>query len=182
MATIKEKLEVNTSDVITATQKLLEGLSDRKGQFVWKQLTAEGGDFVAFVTADDESAYPDGGTQDGYWYELVEEGVSGIDMGEITPSKDTTSISFPTSLTAVPSALLMYTATRSAGEYEIGMLFLTNHDMTASYGWYGIRLANSGGSLNKTIRNYVSYSNGSLKVDIGSMFSGSITYKWLAIV
>ena len=46
------------------------------GQFVWKQLTAEGGEFVAFVTADDVNSYPNGGTQDGYWYELVEEGFS----------------------------------------------------------------------------------------------------------
>lgn len=63
--------------------QIINGVN-KEGQFVWKQLTAEGGDFVAFVTADDENSYPNGGEQDGYWYELVVEGVSGIDYGEIT--------------------------------------------------------------------------------------------------
>lgn len=31
------------------------------------------GDFVDFVVSDNESAYPDGGTQDGYWYEKLVE-------------------------------------------------------------------------------------------------------------
>lgn len=31
------------------------------------------GDFVDFVVSDTESAYPDGGTQDGYWYEKFNE-------------------------------------------------------------------------------------------------------------
>lgn len=75
MATIKEMFEGNTAGVNTATE-LLKVLGDREGQYVWKQLTAEGGDFVAFVTADDEGSYPDGAMLDGYWYELVEEGSS----------------------------------------------------------------------------------------------------------
>ncbi len=73
MATIKEMFEGNTAGVITATE-LLKELGDREGRFVWKQFTAKGGDFVAYVTADDESSYPNSGTQDGYWYELVIEG------------------------------------------------------------------------------------------------------------
>lgn len=71
MATIKEMLTANTADILEATE-LLKVLGDREGQFVWKQLTAEDGDFVAFVTADDENSYPNGGMQDGYWYELVD--------------------------------------------------------------------------------------------------------------
>ena len=45
------------------------------GQYVWKKLTAQGGDFIDFVVSDQSTAYPDGGTQDGYWYEKVVEGV-----------------------------------------------------------------------------------------------------------
>lgn len=70
MATLKEMFELNTEQIVEATE-LLKELSDREGAYVWKQLTAEGGDFVAYVTADDSASYPDGGTQDGYWYELV---------------------------------------------------------------------------------------------------------------
>ena len=39
------------------------------GQYVWKKLTAEGGELVNYVINDDETAYPDGAEQDGYWYE-----------------------------------------------------------------------------------------------------------------
>lgn len=46
------------------------------GLYVWKKLTAQGGDFVDFVVSDSESAYPDGGTQDGYWYEKVSERIT----------------------------------------------------------------------------------------------------------
>lgn len=47
-----------------------------EGQFVWKKLTAEGGDFVDYVISSDSEAYPDGGELDGYWYEMVEEGMN----------------------------------------------------------------------------------------------------------
>ena len=132
MATIKEQLEGHTSDIITATQKLLEDLSDREGQYVWKQLTAEGGDFVAFVTADDENSYPNKGTQDGFYYELLSqpvdlasepdliannirkgvdifgvigamsEGVSGIDYGKVTITNEVRTIQVFHNLGAIP--------------------------------------------------------------------------------
>lgn len=89
MATIKEQFELNTENVNLATE-LLKVLSDRAGRYVWKQLTAEGGDFVAFVTADSEDSYPDGGTQDGAYYvkfdpataiaENIREGISIFDI------------------------------------------------------------------------------------------------------
>ena len=88
MATLKEIFEGNTSKVLEATE-LLKVLGDREGQFVWKQLTAEGGDFIAFVTADNENSYPNGGTQDGYWYELVEEGITLDSIGITRYAVDT---------------------------------------------------------------------------------------------
>ena len=68
--TFGQIFDQHTDDII-ATTELLKELADREGQYVWKQLTAQNGDFVAFVTADDEGSYPNGGTQDGYWYERV---------------------------------------------------------------------------------------------------------------
>ena len=67
---IKELLDSNTSKVLEATE-LLKALSDREGQYVWKKLTAKGGDFIDFVVADSENSYPNYGELDGYWYELV---------------------------------------------------------------------------------------------------------------
>lgn len=39
--------------------------------------------FIDYVVSDDENAYPDGGKQDGYWYERVSEGLSADEC--ITP-------------------------------------------------------------------------------------------------
>ena len=71
---IKEIFESNTDKIDIATQ-LLSELSDREGRYVWKKLTAQNGTFVDYVTADSADAYPNGGTQDGFWYELVKEGI-----------------------------------------------------------------------------------------------------------
>lgn len=72
---VKEIFERNTVIVAQATE-LLNQLNDRSGQYLWHQLTAENGDFVAYVTADDPDAYPNGAEQDGYWYEFVGDGTS----------------------------------------------------------------------------------------------------------
>ena len=40
------------------------------GLYVWKKLTAQGGDLIYFVVSDNETTYPDGGMQGGYYYEL----------------------------------------------------------------------------------------------------------------
>ena len=71
---IKEIFESVTDKIDLATE-LLSELSDREGQYVWKKLTAQNGTFVDYVTADSADAYPNGGMQDGYWYELVKEGI-----------------------------------------------------------------------------------------------------------
>ena len=63
---------------IDAILSMAEGLpryAKPEGMYVWKKLTAEGGEFVDFVVSDIETTYPNGGMQDGYWYEMVEEGV-----------------------------------------------------------------------------------------------------------
>ena len=52
-----------------------KGGGKKSGVYAWKKLTAEGGYFVDFVVSDQETAYPDGGTQDGYWYEKVVDGI-----------------------------------------------------------------------------------------------------------
>lgn len=45
------------------------------GSFGINSSATKQGSFIEFVVADNASAYPDGGTQGGYWYEKVVEGV-----------------------------------------------------------------------------------------------------------
>ena len=73
-----EDLTDTVADQTTAVEELMKMVSRKiamnngEGQYVWKKLTAEGGDFIDFVVSADTGAYPNGGTQDGYWYELVD--------------------------------------------------------------------------------------------------------------
>lgn len=85
----------------------------REGQFVWKRLTTDGGDFVAFVTADVENAYPDGGMQDGYWYELVkgnpltELGFNEFKMVDFVPTSSETTITVSHTLGEQPTFVML---------------------------------------------------------------------------
>ena len=67
---IKDIILENTSIIEEATD-LLSDLSDREGQYIWKKFTAENGELLGYVTADEENAYPDCDILDGYWYEKV---------------------------------------------------------------------------------------------------------------
>ena len=75
----KQQLQLNNETLASILSNVL-GLpsqdSLKHGLYVWKKLTAEGGDFVDFVVSDQETAYPDGGIQGGYWYEKVKDGIT----------------------------------------------------------------------------------------------------------
>lgn len=74
----KSRLEANNTtlqSILTTVQGLPKVDDVTQGAYVWKKLTAKGGTFLDFVVSDNTNAYPDGGTQGGYWYEKVVEGV-----------------------------------------------------------------------------------------------------------
>ena len=56
-------------------RKVMRKVSDHngEGEFVWKKMTAQNGEFIGFVVNSDDTAYPNGGMQDEYWYERYEE-------------------------------------------------------------------------------------------------------------
>ena len=63
-----------TSTIADITEALVgKAAGTKSGMYVWKKMTTQGGDFVNFVVSDSETAYPDGGLQDGYWYEKFNE-------------------------------------------------------------------------------------------------------------
>lgn len=59
-------------------------------------------EIVDYVVADDEAAYPDGGEQDGYWYERVVEGIKGEEIF-FTQSTASRTVTIPHSLGVVPT-------------------------------------------------------------------------------
>lgn len=59
-----------------------------------------------YVVSDKSDAYPDGGMQDGYWYEMFD---SSIDFGEITITGNSLSITVEHNLGCVPSFVALIT-------------------------------------------------------------------------
>lgn len=105
-----------TSDSGIMQQGGLDPETLKTGIYVWKKLTAEGGDFVDFVVNDTETAYPDGGTQDGYWYEKVSDGIPlsvfesskyAIDTFTLTSDTKATNYSISHSLGSTPKFVFL---------------------------------------------------------------------------
>ena len=72
--TPKQQLEQVNNPNLLSILSTIQGLPTQEslssGLYVWKKLTAEGGDFIDFVVSDNSTAYPDGAVHtDGYWYE-----------------------------------------------------------------------------------------------------------------
>lgn len=88
-----------------------------------KTLQKEQRVFLDYVVSDDETAYPDGGTQGGYWYEKVVEGVpltgilgmQKIAVDYFTPTADTylSGITLTHSLGAVPTTVFIMPVAKS---------------------------------------------------------------------
>ena len=45
----------------------------KNGRYVWGKYDAKGGTLLSFTISDSETAYPDGGEKDGFWWEMVKE-------------------------------------------------------------------------------------------------------------
>lgn len=83
--------------------------------------------FEDYVVADDESAYPDGAVQDGYWYELVEEGLTPEMLGFTKMAIDKFTFSTRTagntplnhSLAELPKFYILMSENNSTTDYDI---------------------------------------------------------------
>ena len=77
--TNKQILQGNNANLLN-----IKNNAKKEGLYVWKKLTADGGDFIDFVVSDSETAYPDGDVHtDGYWYEKVK-GFEGFLEGDFS--------------------------------------------------------------------------------------------------
>lgn len=61
---------------------------DFNSTYVWGKYTAAGGDLLDYVYSTDSSAYPDGGTQGGYYYKIARPALTGISI-TTQPNKTT---------------------------------------------------------------------------------------------
>ena len=73
VATQKTKIELLAKQIASAQL-------DFNSTYVWGKYTASGGDLLDYVYSTDSSAYPNGGTQGGYYYKIVIPVLTGISI------------------------------------------------------------------------------------------------------
>lgn len=100
------------------------------GLYVWKKLSAKGGTFIDYVVSDSTDAYPDGGTQGGYWYEKVKNFMFGLTKeahGSFIPSSNSKSYSITHNLGSKPKFIVIYTDASLLGkQYAIRSIQCVN--------------------------------------------------------
>lgn len=131
------------------TTQILTGYSD-EGVFMYTgDKIAPTVEVIGCVVADSEDAYPNCGTLDGYWYELVnisDIGDKTFDVVTFTPSADTTELTIPHNLGSVPkyaTIVRLDGGTDNDANYEV--LFVWNVSSGGLYGGnsrYGSSLGN----------------------------------------
>ena len=189
IAQIAENLGVTITTPSGTNKQILQGNNanllninnnaKKEGAYVWKKLTAQGGDFIDFVVSNSPTAYPDGGEQGGYWYERVVEGQKNVACGEITLASWSTSLEIPHGLQISPTHLfVMHTTTLADSITGVAIMPVscTNNNAHVYLG------TNIDSAIYHTSR-AVTHTEG--KTTIPSYDSsykwGTGTYKWMAM-
>lgn len=102
----KKKIQGHNT-ALESLKNILAVPTEKHGMYVWRKFTAQGGTFIDFVVSDIESAYPDGGLKDGYWYEKVTVGTYKTTSGSITLTEASQSIEIGHGLSETPKAYLI---------------------------------------------------------------------------
>lgn len=82
--TQKQLITANNAELEKHKQDILSlPMADdvKNGRYVWGKYDAKGGTLLSFTISDSETAYPDGGEKDGFWWEMVKQGLPITRMG-----------------------------------------------------------------------------------------------------
>ena len=141
--TNKQILQGNNANLLN-----IKNNAKKEGAYVWKKLTADGGDFIDFVVSDSETAYPDGAVHtDGYWYQRVVEGIKGEEIF-FTQSTASRTVTIPHSLGVVPTGFHLRVTTydeRTNGVKTVVCPFTSDSSARGVYKFSGNSSIQNGG-------------------------------------
>ena len=111
---VNAEVATQKTDIELLAKQIASVQLDFNSTYVWGKYTASGGDLLDYVYSENKSAYPDKGTQDGYyfkrvkpvedfatstWAEIktaVQKGIGGLDLSEYWSVGDTKSVTLTT--------------------------------------------------------------------------------------
>lgn len=179
-----------------------------EGNYVWKkyEYNSESSaveDFIEYVISNASDTYPDGGVQDGYWYEKVSEGIplslfnaSKYETGSLTFSSRTqlnnASIRIRHSLGVIPKLFMICTTAETITDgYDIGFCFMANGGISnvsdvgtfrlnsTSTGLWGLISEPFYGHFSKTVITLPDTDSYAGATD--SRFTAGVPYTWIAM-
>lgn len=75
---VNAEVATQKTDIEMLAKQIASVQLDFNSTYVWGKYTASGGDLLDYVYSTDSSAYPDGGTQGGYYYKIIRPVLTGI--------------------------------------------------------------------------------------------------------
>nr|DAG69744.1 MAG TPA: Ig-like domain protein [Caudoviricetes sp.] len=85
---VNAEVATQKTDIEMLAKQIASVQLDFNSTYVWGKYTASGGDLLDYVYSTNSSAYPDGGTQGGYYYKIVRPVLTGISI-TTQPTKTT---------------------------------------------------------------------------------------------
>lgn len=77
---VNAEVSTQKTDIELLAKQIASVQLDFNSTYVWGKYTASGGDLLDYVYSTDSSAYPDGGTQGGYYYKIARPVLTGISI------------------------------------------------------------------------------------------------------
>lgn len=114
---VNAEVATQKTDIELLAKQIASVQLDFNSTYVWGKYTASGGDLLDYVYSTNSSAYPDGGTQGGYYYKwvkpvedfatstwaeikaAVQKGIGGLDLSKYWAVGDTKSVTLTTNET-----------------------------------------------------------------------------------
>ena len=131
---------------------------------------------IAFIVSDDKSAYPDGDTQDGYWYELFTNSVLAeavmADCGEVTMSSTSKSLTVSHSLGVTPTGCMIYDTSSTTSTRPSLIMYPFNGSSTLQIA--GISSISTSGTAPSRQAGTVTFYD-----SVGTGFTGLNKFKWI---
>ena len=141
---VNAEVATQKTDIELLAKQIASVQLDFNSTYVWGKYTASGGDLLDYVYSTDSSAYPDGGTQGGYYYKIVRPVLTSI---SITTQPDKTAYAVGGSF---DSTGMVVTATYDTGKTKEVTGFTFSSQTFSSAGTKTVTISYTENGITKT--------------------------------
>lgn len=166
----------DTGAELTASNLFKTTIDDTLQYTGTKTIAAKIGEFISYVVSDKETAYPNGGEKDGYWYERVSE--AKVASGTITLTSKQSTISIEHGLGKTPTKFAIMPINKNFN--SVYTLCAMGIDDTIIMEYYDSLLSTPKGYFTSVDKSKVTMNETNLTLPGCYVASQSSTFQWIA--